>query len=138
MAEIKTKPTTADVLVFLKSVDNEQKRADSLKILELMETVTGEEPVMWGNSIVGFGRYKYKNSKGEENVWPLIGFAQHKKNLTLYIMTGFDRYDELLGKLEKHFTGKSCLFINKLADVNADVLEEISRLSFEEMKKQHS
>ncbi|HUV16148.1 MAG TPA: hypothetical protein VMW28_06255 [Pelolinea sp.] len=91
MAEIKTKPTTADVLVFLKSVDNEQKRADSLEILEMLKAVTGEEPELWGNSMIGFGRYAYNNSKGEENIWPLIGFAPRKKNLTLYIMTGFGR-----------------------------------------------
>jgi len=99
--------------------------------MALMQRVTGEKPVMWGDSIIGFGSYHYKYASGREGDWFLTGFAPRKQNLTLYIMSGFELYDELLGKLGKYKTGKSCLYINKLEDVDQDVLLELVKQSAE-------
>ncbi len=135
MAELKTKRNKGDVQAYLNSVENEVKRQDSFTIMELMKEVTGEEPEMWGDSIVGYGTYHYKYASGREGDWFLTGFAPRKQNLTLYIMAGFDQYDKLLGDLGKYKTGKSCLYINKLADINQDVLRELVRQSVEHMDK---
>jgi hypothetical protein len=129
MAEPKTKPTNQDVHQFIKAVEDEKKRVDSFEILKLMQKVTGEKPVMWGPSIVGFGSYHYKYKTGQEGDWPLTGFSPRKQNLTLYIMSGFKRYEELLSKLGKFKTGKSCLYIKKMEDINTKVLEELIRQS---------
>src|SRR3954467_5566496 len=102
MAENKTKATDADVLEFLNSVADERKRQDCLAMMELMQEVTGEPPTMWGSSIVGFGSYHYKYASGREGDAPLTGFAPRKQALTLYIMAGFDRYNELMQKLGKY------------------------------------
>lgn len=134
MAENKTQPTDADVEAFLNAVDNERKRADSFAILKMMKEVTGEEPVMWGPSIVGFGRYHYKYAGGREGDWMMTGFSPRKGNLTLYLMNGFGDYEELRSRLGKHKTGVSCLYINKLADVDMDVLREMVRRSVEYMR----
>ncbi len=96
--------------------------------------VTKLEPAMWGTSIVGFGSYHYKYESGREGDMPLVGFSPRKQNLTLYIMDGFEGYDRLLGKLGKHSTGKSCLYINKLEDVDLDVLRELVASSYKHMK----
>jgi len=133
MAELKTKPTDASVEAFLNSVEPEKKRQDSFAILELMREVTGEEPIMWGSSIIGFGSYHYKYASGREANWMLVGFAPRKQALTLYIMSGFEGYDELMANLGKHKTGKSCLYINKLDDVDRDTLRELVRQSVEHM-----
>lgn len=133
MAELKTKPNDQSVEGFLNRVPDEKKRKDSFDILELMKQVTGEEPIMWGDSIVGFGTYKYKYASGKEGKWPITGFSPRKQNLTLYIMSGFDEYDELLENLGKHSTGKSCLYIKKLEDVDQDVLRELVSKSVEHM-----
>jgi len=125
MAEPKTKPTGQSADQFINSVEDEKKRKDSFEIIKLMQKVTGEPPVMWGPSIVGFGSYHYKYKSGQEGDWPLTGFSPRKQNLTLYIMSGFKRYEELLGKLGKYKTGKSCLYIKKLEDINTEVLEEL-------------
>lgn len=135
MAELKTKKNDASVEDFLNAVESEKKRADSFKILEIMREVTGEEPKMWGGSIVGFGTYHYKYTSGHEGDWPLAGFSPRKQNLSLYIMAGFKRYEELMSKLGKYKTGKSCLYINKLEDVNRDVLKELITESVEWMKE---
>lgn len=131
MAELKTQPNEKDVIEYLNSIENEKKRQDSLAIMALMQRVTGEKPVMWGDSIIGFGSYHYKYASGREGDWFLTGFAPRKQNLTLYIMSGFELYDELLGKLGKYKTGKSCLYINKLEDVDQDVLLELVKQSAE-------
>jgi len=110
---LKTRPTDRDVEEFLNSIENEKKRMDSYAILDLMQSVTGAEPVMWGDSIIGFGSYHYKYASGREGEWFLTGFSPRKQNLTLYIMSGFDRYDELLNDLGKYTTGKACLYIKK-------------------------
>jgi hypothetical protein len=135
MAELKTKRNKGDVQAFLNSVPDEKKRQDSFAILELMRQVTGKEPEMWGDSIVGFGSYHYKYESGREGDWFLTGFSPRKQNITLYIMAGFDEYDKLLNKLGKHTTGKACLYVKKIEDVDADVLKELVRQSVEHMIK---
>lgn len=135
MAELKTQENDASVDDYLNSVEDEKKRAASFQIKELMEAVTGEEARMWGDSIVGFGHYRYQYASGREGEWMLTGFAPRKRNLTLYIMSGFDEYDDLLAKLGKHSTGKSCLYINKLEDIDLDVLRELVDKSVQHMKE---
>lgn len=133
MAELKTKPTESSVVDYLKTVENEKKRADSFTILKLMGEITGEEPIMWGDSIIGFGTYRYKYASGRQAEWFLTGFAPRKQSLTLYIMSGFSAYDDLLGKLGKHSTGKSCLYVKKLEDIDIEVLRELIQQSVEYM-----
>lgn len=135
MTKLKTQKNKASVEDFLNSVTNEKKRKDSFKIMELMREVTGEKPAMWGKSIVGFGSYHYKYASGREGDWFLTGFSPRKQSLTLYIMPGFDRYESLLGNLGKYKTGKSCLYINKLEDVDRTILQEIIKQSVNHLKK---
>ena len=135
MAELKTQESDASVDDYLNSVEDEKKRDASFKVKALMEEVTGEEARMWGDSIVGFGRNKYKYASGREGEWMITGFAPRKRNLTLYIMSGFDEYDDLLAKLGKHSTGKSCLYINKLEDIDMDVPRELVAKSVQHMKE---
>ncbi|MFX0030143.1 MAG: DUF1801 domain-containing protein [Candidatus Hermodarchaeota archaeon] len=125
MTELKTRPNDKNVIEFLNNVENTRRREDSFEILKLMKEITQEEPVMWGNSIVGFGTYHYKYASGREADWLQIGFSPRKQYLTIYIMDGFDKYKELLTKLGKHKTGKSCLYINKLDDLSVPILKEI-------------
>lgn len=128
-AKIKTTVNDGDVLAFLQGVAHEQKRADSLAVLELMREVTGQEAKMWGDSIIGFDRYKYKYDSGHGGEFFKVGFSPRKQNLTLYIMPGFERYPELMAQLGKYKTGRSCLYLNKLSDINLDVLKELVRES---------
>ncbi len=125
MAELKTKPTDQSVEDFLQAVPDERRRGDSLAIVEMMARVTSEQPKMWGSSIVGFGVRHYRYESGREGDWFLTGFSPRKQNLTLYLTQGFDRYGDLLKRLGKHKTGKGCLYINKLDDVDSGVLEEL-------------
>ena len=125
MAELKTKPTGSDVDSFLNSVENQKRKDDSFVVLEMMKKITGESPVMWGPSIVGFGSYHYKYESGREGDFFIVGFSPRKAALTIYLMTGFDRYDELMSQLGKFKTGKSCLYIKKLEDVDVSVLERL-------------
>ena len=125
MTEMKTKATAASVEGFLSSIDDEARREECLRVLELMKDVTGEEPKMWGPGMVGFGSYHYRYESGREGDWFVTGFAPRKSNLTLYIMAGFDRYEDLMSRLGKHGTGKSCLYVKRLADVDQDVLREL-------------
>ena len=126
MAELKTKKNDQSVEEFLNKVTDPSRREDCFEVMKLMQKVTQKEPKMWGNSIVGFGEYHYKYKSGREGDWFLIGFSPRKQNLTLYIMSGFTRYEELLGKLGKHKTGKSCLYLNKLSDVNKETLTQLA------------
>jgi len=135
MAELKTKRNKGDVEAFLNSVPDEKKRRDSFTVLELMKQVTGKKPEMWGDSIIGFGSYHYKYASGREGDWFVTGFSPRKQNLTLYIMSGFDEYEQLLSKLGKHSTGKSCLYIMKIEDVDMDALKELVKQSVEHMEK---
>jgi hypothetical protein len=125
MAELKTKKTEQSVEEFLNTVPDEQTRQDCFAIVKLMQKATKAKPKMWGPSIVGFGDYHYKYESGRENDWFLVGFSPRKQNLTLYIMAGFARYDELMQKLGKYKTGKSCLYIKRLADIDQKVLKEL-------------
>jgi hypothetical protein len=129
VTQLKTQKNEGNVVDFLNGVENEKKRRDSFVILDLMSEVTGEGPTMWGTSIVGFGSYRYKYSSGREGEWFRTGFSPRKQSLTLYIMDGFSQYDELLGKLGKYSTGKSCLYINRLEDVDLPTLRELVRKS---------
>lgn len=137
MSENKTRPTNEDVIDFLNSVDHKTRREDGFALLEMMEEVTGEEAVMWGSSIVGFGRYRFKYESGREGEWMLCGFSPRKQSLVLYIMPGFKSYDNLLKKLGKHSTGKSCLYIRRLVDVDQAVLQELIDRSVAQMRDKH-
>ncbi len=125
MAELKTTRNDQDVVAFLDGVSDEKRRQDCYTILRLMQEVTQTAPQMWGDSIVGFGSYHYKYASGREGDWFVIGFSPRKQNLTLYLMSGFERHDELLSKLGKYKIGKSCLYINRLSDVDQAVLREL-------------
>jgi hypothetical protein len=138
MAELKTKVNKASVDKFIKGVKDEQTRDDCFKIAEMMQKITKAEPKMWGTSIVGFGTYHYKGASGREGDWFVAGFSPRKQNLTLYIMTGFDEYEDLLAKLGKHSTGKACLYIKRLADVDLKVLKELITKSVKHMQKTQS
>ena len=129
MAELKTKPNEQSVDEFLQRVDDEAKRRDSYIILGLMEEVTGAKARMWGDSIIGFGSYHYKYASGREGEWFLTGFSPRKRNLTLYIMSGFTEYDGLLRRLGKFKIGKSCLYVNRLEDIDLSTLRELVETS---------
>lgn len=135
MAELKTKKNQKSVKKFLDAVEHEGRREDAREILALMEAATGETPQMWGDSIVGFGSYHYRYDSGREGNWFLVGFSPRKRNLTLYIMSGFSKYDDLLSKLGKHKTGKACLYINRLDDVDRKVLRRLVKESVAHVKK---
>lgn len=137
-ADNKTQPTNKDVAGFLEQVEPEQKRQDCQAILEMMRQATKAAPKMWGDSMIGFGEYHYKYASGREGDWFLTGFAPRKQNISLYIMAGFNRYEELMAKLGKYKTGKSCLYINKLADVDEAVLKELIQLSASYVKENQS
>lgn len=137
MAEIKTRQNEGSVDAYLDSVENRTRREDARRLLAMMQEVTGAPPKLWGSSIVGFGSYHYAYASGREGDWPVVGFAPRKQNLVLYIMPGFSGYSALLDRLGKYRTGKSCLYVNKLADVDPDVLEELVRASVAEMKRRY-
>ncbi len=125
MAELKTRETDADVGAFLAAIEDDQRRADCEAICAMMREAAGVEPKMWGESIVGFGHYDYRYASGRSGTWMRIGFAPRKRDLTLYIMPGFEASDDLMAQLGKHKTGKSCLYIKRLADVDRAVLRQL-------------
>ena len=130
MAEAKTKPTKLSVGRFIKSQPDEQVRKDCAVISKLMSEATGEQPKMWGPTIVGFGSYHYKYATGREGDMPIVGFSPRKQNLTLYVlMYGFEEQADLLKKLGKHTTGKGCLYIKRLSDVDLPTLKKIIKAS---------
>ncbi|MEN4013050.1 MAG: DUF1801 domain-containing protein [Chloroflexota bacterium] len=133
MAELKTRLTDKNPLDFLNAVADEKKRQDSFAILRLMEDATGFPAQMWGDNIVGFGKYRYRYASGHAGEWPLAAFSPRKQNLTLYIMAGFEQYETLMTRLGKHKTGKSCLYINKIEDIDLNVLRELVRASVAHM-----
>jgi len=135
MAELKTKKNNASVTEFLDSVSDPVKRQDSYTILKMMEQITGAPAVMWGDAIVGFGDMHYKYASGREGDWMLAAFSPRKQNLTLYIMTGFNQHLGILARLGKYKTGKGCLYINRLTDVDQNVLHELIQESFDYLKK---
>ncbi len=139
MSTIKTLPNDASVEEFINKVPDETKREDSFTLLEMFTRITGEKPKMWGSSIIGFGQYHYKSERSrQEGDWPLTGFSPRKQNLTLYVMLGFKDYQDILKDLGKYKTSVSCLYINKLTDVDLKVLEKLIRVSFEAMKEKNS
>ncbi len=125
MAELKTKPNQQSVDAFLQGIPDERKRQDCFILLKMMQDISGKEAQMWGDNIVGFGSYHYHYASGREGDWFQIGFAPRKQNLTLYLMTRLECHEDLLSRLGKHSTAKSCLYIKKLADVDMDVLREL-------------
>jgi len=133
MAELKTKKTTASVEDFLNSIVDEQRRKDCFRVLEIMKAATKAEPAMWGTSIIGFGRYQYAYKSGRTLEWFLTGFSPRKQDLTLYIMPGLERYPALMKKLGKHKTGKSCLYIKKLDDVDLPTLKQLIKQSLTDL-----
>lgn len=137
MSKNKTVPTAESVKEFLNNVEHPVRREDGLTLLGLFKDETGEDPVMWGKSIVGFGTYHFKYESGREGEFLAGGFSPRKSSLSIYIMAGFDGYQELLAQLGKHKTGKGCLYINKLQDVDLDVLRQIVRTSYQEIKKRY-
>ena len=136
MSTIKTLPNDASVTNFINAIEDETKRKDAFTLIEVFKRITGQPPKMWGSSIIGFGQYHYKSDRSkQEGDWPLTGFSPRKQKLTLYIMAGFDDYSDLLSKLGKHKSSKgSCLYINKLEDIDIKVLEELIFQSFQAMK----
>lgn len=125
MAELKTKVTDQNVEDFLNGITDDKRREDSFAILKLMKETTGDEPKMWGSSIVGFGDYHYKYQSGREGDWFIVGFSPRKQNLSLYIMPGVEAYREELKKLGKYKAGKSCLYINKVEDIDLNTMKKI-------------
>ncbi len=135
MASPKTTLNDASVTEFINAVADETKRSDSFKLLEMFSRITSEQPKMWGSSIIGFGQYHYKSERSrQEGDWMLTGFSPRKQNLTLYIMPGFADYTDLLKGLGKHKTSVGCLYINKLADIDQKVLEQLIGQSYVAMK----
>ncbi len=137
MAELKTKQNDGSVDDLLDAVPDPQKAADARVVLGMMQEATGGLATLWGSNIVGFGRYHYTYASGREGDWFLCGFSPRKANLTLYIMPGFSAYEDLLGRLGKHKTGKSCLYIKRLSDVDVDVLRELVEASVVSMRQRY-
>lgn len=135
MAELKTKETGKSVKKFIDGIADENIRRDCRKLLKLMGEVTKAKPRMWGSSMVGFGTYHYKYASGREGDWFLTGFSPRKQNLTLYLMAGFGRYDGLMKKLGKYKTGKSCLYVQTLDDLDPSTLKSLIRESVRYMRK---
>ena len=135
MAELKTRTTSASVVAFLKRIDDEARREDCRTLVRVMKRATGARPRMWGPSMVGFGSYHYRYASGHEGDCFLAGFAPRKRELTLYIMPGFDRYKTLLARLGKYRAGKACLYVRRLADVDLVMLEKLVTASVKHVKQ---
>lgn len=137
MAELKTKQTKESVAAFLAKVEPEGRRKDAKAVAKLMERLTGDKPSMWGASMVGFGRYRYTYESGRQGEWFMIGFSPRKANLTIYLIDGFSGADDLRAKLGKHKVGKSCLYVNSLADLDLGVLEDMLKRSVAHMRAKY-
>lgn len=133
--EAKTKPTEISVADFIASVEDPRRRADSEILCALFEELSGEPPVMWGPSIVGFGRYQYRYDSGHEGEWARIGFSPRKGNLSVYIMSGFKGREALVARLGKVKTSVSCLYINRLDKVDMEALRELAVQSLDYMRE---
>ena len=133
MADNKTQPTDRDVMTFLKAVMPERRRRDALRLDRIFREETGYNPVMWGPAIVGYGRYHYVYKSGREGDFLATGFSPRKAALSVYIMPGYADFGDILARLGKHKTGKSCLYINKLADIDEDVLRELIRAGLRDL-----
>ena len=137
MAENKTKQTNVSVSAFLKSVEHDRRREDALKLKALFDKITSFKAKMWGPSIVGYGKYHYKYDSGREGDHLITGFSPRKQSMVVYIMPGFSEYGDLMAKLGKYKAGRSCLYINKLDDIDLKVLEKLVRKSVAYMKKKY-
>lgn len=139
MAELKTKQTDNDVTDFINAfANNELKRADSFKLLQMMREFTGFEPKMWGASIIGFGSYHYKSERSsQEGDWPLVGFSPRKAAISLYVFTGAEEHAHLLEGLGRYKMGKACIYINKLADIDIEVLKKIMKTTIDSLKERY-
>ncbi len=138
MSENKTIPTEKRVQDYLSAIDQPQRKNDCSQICDLMSSITGKEPKMWGSSIVGFGTYEYKYDSGREGIMLTTGFSNRKQAITLYIMNGFKRYDELMNKLGKYKTGKSCLYIKRLSDIDINVLSDLISQSVKAVEEKYT
>jgi hypothetical protein len=138
MAENKTKPTEASVETYLAAIEDEIRRTDCKALSELMTRATGQPPKLWGSSIVGFGSYRYRYDSGREGESCLIGFASRKGDISVYLMADFCERDALLAKLGKHKMGKGCLYLRRLADVDAEVLEQLVAGAIAETQRRHA
>jgi len=134
MAEARTKATAVSVDQFIAAIPDARQREDSKRLRSMMETVIGEQAVMWGSSIVGFGQYHYAYDSGHSGDSCLVGFSPRRQNLSIYLMSGFDGRDELLARLGKHKTGKACLYVKKLADIDEAVLQNLIKSSVTYMR----
>lgn len=134
MSTNKTQPTSVSVNEFLKGIQPDRRREDGLVLLDFFNRITGWKPVMWGPSIIGYGRYAYKYESGREGEFLITGFSPRKSALSVYVMPGYRDMSDKLARLGKHKTGKSCLYIKKLSDVDVNVLEEILRDGFAYME----
>ena len=135
MGNLKTQRTTASVREFIDGIADEQVRKDCRTVMRIMKAATGARPRMWGPSIVGYGSYHYRYASGREGEWFLTGFSPRKRNLSLYIMAGFSEYDTLLEKLGPHSTGRSCLYVKRLDDIDLGVLTELVERSVKTLRK---
>jgi len=138
MAELKTQKTKASVAKFVAAVDHDQRKADAKELLKIFKDATGLKPAMWGESIIGYGQYHYQSERStQEGDWPLTGFSPRKTNLSIYIMSGFKGKEKMLEKLGKHKHSVSCLHVNKLSDIDVNVLKKMIVQSVKEMKKSY-
>jgi len=137
MADNKTRPTGASVSALINAIEEPQRRADVRKVAAMMKTATGSRPKMWGESIVGYGSYRYRYDSGREGEFMITGFSPRKQALTIYIMPGFSRYDALMARLGRYRTGKSCLYLRRLADVDEAVLQQLITRSVADMRAKY-
>lgn len=137
MSELKTKKNEASVTDFINKVEDEQKREDSFKLIEIMERLSGAPAKMWGGSIVGFGEYHYKYKSGREGDWMLVGFSPRKANISIYTMCDVETNKDLLDQLGKYKNGKSCIYVKRLSDINQDILEKLIVESIEQTKEMY-
>lgn len=135
MYELKTKETENSVIEFIESVENPKKREDAYRLVDIFTEASGFEAKMWGPSIIGFGSYHYKYKSGHEGDAPFVGFSPRKAKISLYFATGDEKREELLKKFGKHTTGKACVYINKVADIDVDVLKELINDSIKFLKE---
>ena len=136
MSELKTQENDASIEIFIDTIAHQQKQTDSFELVSIMESLTGKPAKMWGTSIIGFGKYHYENTKRGSS-WPIVGFSPRKSAISIYIMPGFKECQPLLDKLGKHKTGKSCLYINKLSDVNIEILKRLIEKSVHYMRMKY-
>lgn len=137
MAENKTQATGASVAAFISSIDDKQQRADARKVAAMMRKATGKRAKMWGPSIVGYGAYHYKYASGREGDFLMTGFSPRKQALTVYVIPGFTPFEALMNKLGKYKTGKSCLYIKRLSDVDEKILEQLIDRSVKHMREHY-